>query len=67
VSAEWDTLVQALEAYETQLRIERQGNSILSILETYRRYHGVGAGCTHAEPFLCDEALRADAASLFAI
>jgi len=67
VSGEWDTLVRALEAYETQLRIERQGNSILSILETYRRYHGIGAGCTHAEPFLCDEALRADAASLFVI
>lgn len=67
VGSEWETVVRALEAYETQMRIERQGNSILSILETYRRYHGIAAGCTHAEPFLCDEALRADADTLFRI
>ena len=67
VSAEWETVVKALAAYATQMRIERQGNSILSILETYRRYHGIATGCTHAEPFLCDEALRADAETLFRI
>jgi len=67
VSGEMETLVRALQAYETQMRIERQGNAILAILETYRRYHGIAAGCTHAEPFLCDEALRVDPETLFRI
>jgi bacillithiol biosynthesis deacetylase BshB1 len=67
VSAHMATVVRALEAYETQMRIERQGNAILSILDTYRRYHGITAGCTHAEAFLCEEALRADAETLFRV
>lgn len=67
VSAEWDTVVQALAAYETQMRIERQGNGISSILETFRRYHGIAAGCSYAEAFLCDEALRADETTLFSL
>jgi bacillithiol biosynthesis deacetylase BshB1 len=65
VSAHMETLVRALHAYETQMRIERQGNSIETILEAYRRYHGIAAGCTHAEAFLVEEALRADADTLF--
>jgi bacillithiol biosynthesis deacetylase BshB1 len=65
VSAHMDTLVQALGAYATQMRITRRGNAILDILTAYRRFHGVGAGCAHAEVFLCEEALRADADTLF--
>lgn len=65
VSAHMDTLVRALGAYATQMRIERRGNAILDILTTYRRFCGVAAGCAHAEGFLCEEALRVDEATLF--
>jgi len=65
VSGEMETLVRALQAYETQMRITRQGNAILDILQTYRRYYGVAAGSSHAEAFLSEEALRADADTLF--
>jgi bacillithiol biosynthesis deacetylase BshB1 len=65
VSAEYDTLVRAIEAYGSQMAIRRQGSPIGTLLETYRRYHGVTAGCAYAEAFLCDEALRADADTLF--
>lgn len=54
----------ALEAYETQMRIQRQGSPILDILRTYRRFHGIAAGCAYAEAFLCDEPLRADPENL---
>ena len=67
VSDTMDTLVRALRAYETQMRIERQGSAILSILETVRRYHGVAAACAFAEAFLCDEALRVTDELLFRI
>ena len=67
VSAHMDTLLRALNADETQMRIERQGNGILAILGTFRRYYGVSAGCTHAEAFLCEEALRCDAEGLFRV
>lgn len=65
VSAEMDVLRRALAAYATQMRIQRQGNGIEEILEAYRRYYGVAAGCTFAEAFLCDEPLRADPDTLF--
>ena len=65
VSAEMETLVRALQAYATQMQITRQGNGILEILQAFRRYHGIAAGCTHAEAFLAEEALRADAETLF--
>ena len=65
VSAEVDTLVRALRAYETQMRIQRAGGEILDILMAYRRYYGIMAGSTAAEAFLSEEALRADADTLF--
>ena len=67
VSVEMETLVRALQAYATQMRIERRGNSILDILQTFRRHYGVAAGCTYAEAFLSEEALRVDAETLFRI
>jgi bacillithiol biosynthesis deacetylase BshB1 len=67
VSAHMDTLRRALAAYATQMRIQRQGNGIQEILEAFRRYYGVAAGCTFAEAFLCDEPLRADPETLFRI
>ncbi len=67
VSAEFDVLVRAIEAYTSQMVIERQGHRILDLLQTVRRYHGVSAGCAYAEAFLCEEALRADAETLFRI
>jgi arylsulfatase A-like enzyme len=67
VSAEMDVLVQALQAYDTQMQIQRQGSPILDILTAFRRYYGIGAGCTYAEAFLCDEAVRLDPATLFQV
>jgi len=67
VSEHMDTLLRALDAYESQMRIERQGNGIRSILDTFRRYYGITAGCTHAEAFLCEEALRCDPETLFRV
>jgi bacillithiol biosynthesis deacetylase BshB1 len=67
VSAEFDVLVRAIEAYTSQMAMERQGHQILDLLQTYRRYFGVSAGCAYAEPFLCEEALSADAETLFRI
>ena len=65
VSTEFEVLRRAIEAYSTQLAIQRRGNPILDILATYRRFYGIAAGCEYAEAFLCDEALRADADALF--
>lgn len=60
-----DVLETALQAYSTQMQIHRQGSPILDILRTYRRFHGIAAGCNYAEAFVCDEPLRADAELLF--
>jgi N-acetylglucosamine malate deacetylase 1 len=65
VTAEFDTLVRAIQAYRTQMAIDRRGTPILEILAAYRRYLGIAAGCTYAESFLCEEPLRADAELLF--
>ena len=65
VSAEFEVLQRAIQAYSSQLAIERRGNPILDILAAYRRSYGIAAGCTYAEAFRCEEALRADAESLF--
>ncbi|UCE01580.1 MAG: PIG-L family deacetylase [Candidatus Latescibacterota bacterium] len=67
VTAEYAVLVRAIEAYESQMAIERHGRAILEILQTYRRYYGIAAGCEYAEPFLCEEALRADVDTLFSL
>lgn len=67
VTAHMSTLERALAAYETQMRIERQRHEILEILQTFRRYFGVAAGCSYAEPFIAEEPLRADADTLFRI
>ncbi len=65
VSAEFETLMRAIQAYRSQMAIRRQGSAIASLLETYRRFHGITTGCAYAEAFLCEEALRADADTLF--
>jgi bacillithiol biosynthesis deacetylase BshB1 len=65
VGAEMETLERALQAYATQMRIEREGNVILDILRAFRRTYGIQAGCTWAEGFLVDAPLRADPAMLF--
>ena len=65
VSEEFDVLVQAIRAYASQMAIARQGSPILDVLAAVRRYHGIVAGCTYAEAFLADEALRADAETFF--
>lgn len=67
VTAEYERMVRAIRAHASQMAIERQGSQILDILETYRRYHGITAGCRYAEPFLCEEALRADVEALFSL
>jgi bacillithiol biosynthesis deacetylase BshB1 len=67
VTAHMETLERALQAYSTQMRIERRGNSILEILHAFRRYYGTGAGCTYAEAFLAEEALRLDPETLFRV
>jgi bacillithiol biosynthesis deacetylase BshB1 len=67
VSDHMATLERALAAYETQMRMERQRHEILEILQTFRRYFGVAAGCAFAEPFIGEEPLRADADTLFRI
>ena len=65
VSAEFDTLVRAIRAYDSQMAMLRQGSPILEVLAAYRRFYGIGAGCPYAEAFLSDEPLRADAETLF--
>ncbi len=65
VSEEFDQLVGAIQAYETQMEIERKGNAILEILESYRRWYGVAAGCRYGEAFLSEDALTPDAETLF--
>ena len=65
VSEQFELLVAAIQAYESQMAIERQGNAILEILESYRRWYGIAAGCQYAEPFLSDDVLTADAETLF--
>jgi len=67
VSDAMETLERALQAYATQMRIERQGNPILDVLRTFRRYYGIAAGCTYAEGFLAEEPLRADIGTLFTL
>ena len=65
VSAEFDVLVRAIQAHTSQMAIQRQGNSILDVLAAIRRYYGILAGSTYAEAFLSEEALHADADTLF--
>jgi N-acetylglucosamine malate deacetylase 1 len=67
VGTEMETLERALQAYGTQMRIERQGNAILEILHAFRRTNGIAAGCTWAEGFIAEDALVADAETLFRI
>jgi bacillithiol biosynthesis deacetylase BshB1 len=62
-----ETLERALQAYKSQMRIERAGNPILEVLWTFRRSYGIAAGCRYAEAFLAEEPVRADAATLFTL
>ena len=65
VSDEFEVLQRAIQAYASQMAIVRRGTPILDILAAYRRFYGIAAGCPYAEAFLCEEALRADAETLF--
>jgi bacillithiol biosynthesis deacetylase BshB1 len=65
VSEQFDLLVEAIRAYESQMAIVRQGNDILEILASYRRWYGVTAGCEYAEPFVCEDVLTPDVETLF--
>lgn len=67
VSEQFDVLVAAIRAYASQMAIERRGTAILDILESYRHWYGIAAGCRFAEPFLCEDALSLDADTLFHI
>lgn len=65
VSEQFDLIVEAIRAYESQMAIERKGNAILEILASYRRWYGVTAGCLYAEPFLSEDVLTPDVETLF--
>lgn len=47
----------SIRAYETQMQIQRKANSILDLLEVFRRYNGMRIGVRYGEAFLSDEAL----------
>lgn len=57
VSAVMDRVHAAIEAYETQMSIQRRRNGIRETLDTLRRYHGLRIGVEFGEAFLSDEAL----------
>lgn len=67
VSEQFEQLVAAIQAYESQMAIEKHGNGILEILAAYRRWYGVAGGCTYGEPFLSEDVLTPDPEALFEI
>jgi LmbE family N-acetylglucosaminyl deacetylase len=52
-----DEVWSAIRAYDTQMQIQRRSNSILELLETLRRYHGMRIGVRFGEAFASDESL----------
>jgi LmbE family N-acetylglucosaminyl deacetylase len=48
---------RAIAAYESQMKIWRVESSIIELLDTLRRYHGLRIGRRYGEAFLSDEAL----------
>ena len=67
VSETFDTAMQAILAYETQMKIEKQGTAILEVLRVGRAWNGVGAGCRYAEGFLSEDPLNADPDALLSL
>lgn len=57
VSEVIDEVHAAIEAYTTQMSIQRRDNRIMEILDTVRAYHGLRIGVRYGEAFLSDEAL----------
>ncbi len=65
VTAEEETLTRAIEAYTTQMAIQRRENSIGEILVVLRRSTGMLIGKRLGEGFLTDEPLEAGPEELF--
>ncbi len=57
VSSVMDDVHRAIRSYETQMKIWKQENSIIHLLDTMRAWHGVRIGCKYGEALLSDEAL----------
>ena len=57
VSDVMDEVHRAIEAYTTQMSIQRRENKIMQTLDALRAYHGIRIGTQFGEPFLSDEAL----------
>ena len=64
VSETFETAIRAISAYETQMKIDKQGTAILEVLRVGRAWYGVGAGCAYAEGFLCEDPLRVEPEAL---
>ena len=67
VSTTLDTVMQSISAYESQMKIEKQGTAILDVLRSYRAWYGIGAGCQYAEGFLCEDPLHPDVEALLSL
>jgi N-acetylglucosamine malate deacetylase 1 len=53
-----DDIHRAIVAYETQMQIRRQENTVLEILDAMRIWNGIRIGKRYGEAFLSDEALE---------
>ncbi|MEZ4754185.1 MAG: PIG-L family deacetylase [Bdellovibrionota bacterium] len=65
ISEEIEVLVQAIEAYKSQLDISLHGKSIKEILLTQRAANGVRNGYDYAETFVSDQMLELGADDFF--
>lgn len=52
-----DDVWRAIQAYDTQMKIWRAENTILDLLATIRKYHGIRIGRRYGEALLSDESL----------
>lgn len=57
----------SINAYATQMEINRQGMKILDLLDTIRRYHGVRIHRPLGEAFVSDEALTLGPEEIFEV
>ncbi|MBD3161366.1 MAG: hypothetical protein GF346_04110 [Candidatus Eisenbacteria bacterium] len=62
-----DEVHAAIRAYESQMKIWRVENTILELLDTIRKYHGIRIGARYGEAFLSDEALSFDPDQFFVV
>lgn len=60
-----DDVRKAIESYATQMKIWRAENTIMTLLETLRAYHGIRVGKRYGEAFLSDESLCFDPDQFF--